>query len=228
MTPLLSLRSVEKTYGGQAGAVEVLRGIDFEMEEGETAAIVGPSGSGKTTLLSLCAGLDLPTSGEIMVAGTGISGLSEDERALLRVETMGFIFQSFHLMPSLTALENVLLPMELKGNVNKVEAKKLLEQVGLGDRLHHYPSQLSGGERQRVGVARAFANSPRILFADEPTGNLDRETSGKVADLIFNLNKEQGTTLLLITHDLDLARRASRQLDLAQGKLVEAAEGCAV
>jgi len=228
MSAILSLRSVKKSYGNQTNPLEVLRGIDLEMEDGETAAIVGPSGSGKTTLLSLCAGLDLPSSGEITVVGTDISGLSEDGRAQLRVRNMGFIFQSFHLMPSLTALENVLLPMELKGIASKSKAEDLLDQVGLGDRLHHYPSQLSGGERQRVGVARAFANSPRILFADEPTGNLDRETSGKVADLIFNLNRELGTTLLLITHDLELARRAARQFDLVHGRLIEAEQGCPV
>lgn len=221
MVQLLTAENVGKTYQGVHGPVTVLQGVHFSISAGESAAIVGPSGSGKTTLLSLCAGLDLPTTGQIRVLGKCLQDFSEDVRAQFRIENLGFIFQSFHLMPSLTALENVLLPMELKGCPNRNAARELLANVGLVDRMDHYPSQLSGGERQRVGVARAFANRPRILFADEPTGNLDRETSGLIEELIFDLNRELGTTLLVITHDMNLAARADRTFDIRDGRLHE-------
>jgi putative ABC transport system ATP-binding protein len=216
------VENVGKTYQGIHGPVTVLREVHFSIGKGETAAVVGPSGSGKTTLLSLCAGLDLPTTGEITFLGQALQKLSEDARAQFRIDNLGFIFQSFHLMPSLTALENVLLPMELKGRPDRRAAKDLLVNVGLAERMDHYPSQLSGGERQRVGVARAFANRPLFLFADEPTGNLDRETSGLIEELIFNLNRELGTTLLVITHDMELAARAMRTFEIREGKLHEA------
>lgn len=221
MNALLESESLTKTYHGNHGSLEVLKGISFSLQAGETAAIVGPSGSGKSTLLSLCAGLDTPTSGSLKFQGQSFGQLSEDMRAQMRIDHMGFIFQSFHLMASLTALENVLLPMELKGVPDRNQAKALLDAVGLGARMHHYPSQLSGGECQRVGVARAFANKPAILFADEPTGNLDRETSSRIESLIFDLNQAQQTTLLLITHDLELASKAQRRFDLHDGLLIE-------
>ena len=188
--------------------------------------ILGPSGSGKTTLLGLLAGLDEPTEGEVELAGESLSALDEDARAALRAERIGFIFQSFHLIPTLTALENVLVPLELLGPDRApapVEAEKtardLLERVGLGDRVDHYPAQLSGGEQQRVGIARAFANEPRVLFADEPTGNLDRETGEEVENLLFALNEQRGTTLVIVTHDLALSRRAHRIVHLEGGRI---------
>lgn len=186
----------------------VLHDISFDIEERETFAIVGPSGSGKTTLLGLCAGLDRPDSGNISLCGADIGSLTEDERAVLRNRNIGFVFQDFQLLSTLTALENVAVPLELQGagNASKI-GKELLEKVGLGNRIHHYPSHLSGGEQQRVAVARAFSNSPSILFADEPTGNLDAETGEKVIELLFNLNKESGTTLVIVTHDLELAQK---------------------
>ena len=181
---------------------------------------MGPSGSGKTTLLGLCAGLDYPTSGSVTLCGTNLETLNEDERAALRNKEVGFIFQNFQLLPTLTALENVVVPLELQGEKNAMTyGKTLLEKVGLEDRLDHYPSQLSGGEQQRVALARAFSNRPSILFADEPTGNLDEETGEKVIQLLFDLNKEAGTTLIIITHDLDLARRTQQVLRLKGGKI---------
>lgn len=222
MNLVLSANQVGKSYPGEGQPVQVLRNVSFSMEEGEAVAIVGPSGSGKTTLLSLCAGLEKPTEGGITLLGNEMNAMSEDERASLRNKQVGFVFQSFHLMPSLTACENVMLPLELSGRGNpEKDARSLLEQVGLEKRLHHYPSQLSGGEQQRVAIARAFINQPRILFADEPTGNLDRDTGRRIIQLLFNLNKERSTTLLLITHDEKLAMRTGRVFKMDGGFMSE-------
>ena len=200
----------------------VLDKISFSVAAGETISIVGPSGSGKTTLLGLSAGLDRSTSGEIELNGVALEGLDEDELAVLRNQYVGFIFQNFQLLPTLTALENVMVPLELRGEKGvRGRSRELLERVGLGDRLHHYPAQLSGGEQQRVSLARAFANEPRILFADEPTGNLDAETSELVAEMIFELNKQAGTTLVLVTHNVELAARTGRIIRLAKGHIIE-------
>lgn len=218
---MLKVQHVTQTYQSGSSRLTVLDDIDFEIADGSVTAIVGPSGSGKTTLLGLCAGLDRATKGEIVLAGNPLSGLNEDQRAKIRSEFVGFVFQSFQLIPTLTALENVLVPIELKGIRNGTKtAKALLERVGLGDRSHHYPTQLSGGEQQRVAIARAFINEPRILFADEPTGNLDNATGESIEDLIFSLNKDQGTTLVLVTHDMDLAQKADRIISLKAGKVV--------
>ncbi len=222
MTKILNVQHLEKKYHSGSKKLTVLHDISFSVEEGETFAIVGPSGSGKTTLLGLCAGLDQPDSGTISLCGTELNGLSEDERALLRNQHVGFVFQDFQLLPTLTALENVAVPLELQGDKNAISAsKELLNKVGLGDRFNHYPSQLSGGEQQRVALARAFSNNPSILFADEPTGNLDAETGEKVVQLLFQLNKELGTTLVMITHDLELAEKTQRILRLKGGKIIE-------
>lgn len=222
MTNILNVEHLEKTYKSGEKELKVLDNISFNIKEGETFAIVGPSGSGKTTLLGLCAGLDQSDKGNIDLCGTKIDSLNEDERALLRNKNIGFIFQDFQLLPTLTAIENVSVPLELQG-VKKPEkiARDLLEKVGLSDRSNHYPSQLSGGEQQRVALARAFSNNPRILFADEPTGNLDTETSEKVVKLLFDLNKEAGTTLVIVTHDMDLAKRNQRILKLQGGKIMK-------
>jgi putative ABC transport system ATP-binding protein len=221
MTKILKINGLEKTYKSGSKQLTVLHNVSFEVEKGQTFSIVGPSGSGKTTLLGLCAGLDTPNAGTVELCGHILNTLNEDERAQLRNEEVGFIFQDFQLLPTLTALENVSVPLELQGAKNAVsKAKELLEKVGLADRVHHYPSQLSGGEQQRVAVARAFSNSPSILFADEPTGNLDEETGEKVIQLLFNLNKEAGTTLVIITHDLDLAARTQQILRLKGGKIL--------
>ncbi len=204
----------------------VLKDIDLEIEAGGAVAVVGPSGSGKTTLLGLLAGLDLPSAGHVELDGQNLSELSEDERAVVRAEKVGFVFQSFQLIPTLTALENVLVPIELQdaaavnGADAEARAAELLERVGLGDRTHHYPAQLSGGEQQRVGLARAFANRPKILMADEPTGNLDADTGGHVIDLMVKLNREEGTTLVLVTHDVELASKAHRIVRLSGGRVV--------
>jgi putative ABC transport system ATP-binding protein len=221
MAKILNVHNLEKTYSSGSKKLTVLHDISFEIEERETFAIVGPSGSGKTTLLGLCAGLDRPDSGSISLCGKELSSLTEDERAVLRNRNIGFVFQDFQLLPTLTALENVAVPLELQGvkNASKT-SKELLEKVGLGDRFHHYPSQLSGGEQQRVAVARAFSNNPSILFADEPTGNLDAETGEKVIELLFDLNKESGTTLVIVTHDLELAQKTQRILRLKGGKII--------
>ena len=200
----------------------VLDKISFSVAAGETISIVGPSGSGKTTLLGLSAGLDRSTSGVIELNGVALESLDEDERAVLRNQYVGFIFQNFQLLPTLTALENVMVPLELRGEKGvRGRSRELLERVGLGDRLHHYPAQLSGGEQQRVSLARAFANEPRILFADEPTGNLDAETSELVAEMIFELNRQAGTTLVLVTHNVELAARTGRIIRLAKGHIIE-------
>ena len=200
----------------------VLDSLSFIADEGETMAIVGPSGSGKTTLLGICAGLDLPSTGYVSLAGVRLNALDEDDRAYVRNKHVGFIFQSFQLVPTLTALENVMVPIELRGDTTSREtAEKLLARVGLEDRMEHYPSQLSGGEQQRVAIARAFITEPSILFADEPTGNLDEDTAEYITQLIFDLNKEHNTTLVLVTHNLQLAERTDRILLLKSGKLVE-------
>jgi len=222
MTNILKVDNLEKTYQSGEKELKVLDNISFSIQAGETFSIVGPSGSGKTTLLGLCAGLDQSDQGEIELCGTKIDSLNEDERALLRNKNVGFIFQDFQLLPTLTALENVMVPLELQGSKRPEKmAKDLLEKVGLADRFDHYPSQLSGGEQQRVALARAFSNKPSILFADEPTGNLDAETSEKVVQLLFDLNKEAGTTLVIVTHDMDLAKMTQRILRLQRGKIMK-------
>ena len=203
--------------------LEILRGIDLEIKRGETAAIGGASGSGKSTLLGLLAGLDAPSSGEITLDGVNIVNLDEDERATLRSEKVGFVFQYFQILPALTALENVMLPLELAGiDSAREKSEELLSRVGLAERFHHYPRTLSGGEQQRVAIARAFASQPLILFADEPTGNLDTTTGATVVELLFGLNKEEGTTLVLVTHDNTLADRCQRKFTMTAGHLEEA------
>lgn len=221
---MLKVQRLTKLYPTAAGPLTVLHEVSFELAAGASLAIVGPSGSGKTTLLGLCAGLDRATSGEVALAGTALGPLSEDARARLRNEQVGFVFQNFQLIPTLTALENVLVPLELRGGGGREAVKAahaLLKRVGLGEREDHYPVQLSGGEQQRVALARAFINEPRILFCDEPTGNLDGVTAHTVTDLIFGLNRERGTTLVLVTHDPDLARRCSRAIRLRAGAVEE-------
>jgi len=218
---ILKVERLTKTYATAAGPLTVLHEVSLEIEAGGSCAIVGPSGSGKTTLLGLCAGLDQPSSGRVELAGREIGGLDEDGRARVRNESVGFVFQNFQLIPTLTALENVLVPMELRGEAgHEAAARALLERVGLGARLDHYPVKLSGGEQQRVALARAFINQPRILFCDEPTGNLDGDTAHAMVDLIFGLNREKGTTLVLVTHDLELARRTQRIIRLKNGAVV--------
>lgn len=221
MTEILNVQNVGKTYQSGLRALTVLENVNFTLKEKDTFAIVGPSGSGKTTLLGLCAGLDRPGTGSIQLCGEEVNQLNEDERAVLRNQYVGFIFQNFQLIPTLTALENVIVPLELqkKKNVQKI-GMELLGKVGLSERQHHYPSQLSGGEQQRVSLARAFSNQPKILFADEPTGNLDHETGEKVIKLLFDLNTEAGTTLVIVTHDMELAKKAQRTLRLKGGKVV--------
>lgn len=221
MPKILKISGLEKTYTSGSKELKVLQNISFDVEKGQTFSIVGPSGSGKTTLLGICAGLDKPTAGKIELCGRDLSALDEDERALLRNKEVGFIFQNFQLLPTLTALENVSVPLELQGAKDAAtSASTLLEKVGLKDRLHHYPSQLSGGEQQRVALARAFSNKPSILFADEPTGNLDEDTGEKVIQLLFELNKDAGTTLVIISHDLDLANRTQQILRLKGGQIL--------
>lgn len=218
--PLLAVQRLTKTYGPPAAPLTVLRDVSFALSPGETLAIVGPSGSGKTTLLGLCAGLDTPTSGDVELAGHSLGALSEDARARVRNEQVGFVFQNFQLLPTLTALENVLVPLELRGlGAPANRASALLKQVGLGERTGHYPAQLSGGEQQRVALARAFINEPRLLFADEPTGNLDGDTARRITDMLFALNTAAGTALVLVTHDLDLAGRCHRILRLRGGAM---------
>ncbi len=221
METILNTSGLGKTYQSAGKTLTVLDNISFEVEAGSTNAIVGPSGSGKTTLLGLCAGLDRSTTGTVTLNGINLGSLGEDKRAQVRNQYVGFIFQNFQLLPTLTALENVMVPLELRGEKNiRARALDLLDKVGLAERGHHYPAQLSGGEQQRVSLARAFSNQPKILFADEPTGNLDAETSEKVVKLIFDLNKEAGTTLVLVTHDLELAAKTQRILRIKGGKLV--------
>jgi putative ABC transport system ATP-binding protein len=218
---ILHCRSLGRTYQSAGRDLTVLKDITFSIEPGEFLAILGPSGSGKTTLLGLLAGLDRPSSGTVILDGQELGSLSEDERARLRAEKIGFVFQSFQLIPTLTAQENVQVPLELRGErETRSRARELLGRVGLTGREHHYPAQLSGGEQQRVAVARGFSSRPRVLFADEPTGNLDASTGATIIELMVNLNRDLGTTLVLVTHDLDLASRAHRTIRLADGRVV--------
>ena len=219
---ILAIRNLSKTYQSGSRKLTVLENVNFEIQAGETISIVGPSGSGKTTLLGLCAGLDSGSTGSVVLNGQALEKLNEDQRAAVRNKDVGFIFQNFQLLPTLTALENVMVPLELKKRKDaKEKALELLEKVGLKDRATHYPTQLSGGEQQRVSIARAFANEPKILFADEPTGNLDTETGEMIERLIFDMNKEKGTTLILVTHDLDLAAKTQRSIHIKGGKIQE-------
>ncbi|HWC61570.1 MAG TPA: ABC transporter ATP-binding protein [Verrucomicrobiae bacterium] len=218
---MLEVRGLTKSYRSGNDLLTVVKDISFSLEAGASCAIVGPSGSGKTTLIGLCAGLDVPTAGDVLLDGVPLGTLNEDGRARVRNDIVGFVFQTFQLLPTLTALENVMVPLELRGgNHARDQAVELLNRVGLGQRLTHYPAQLSGGEQQRVALARAFINRPKILFADEPTGNLDAETGKLVIQNLFALNAEAGTTLVLVTHDLELAKRAQRIIRLKGGAVV--------
>jgi putative ABC transport system ATP-binding protein len=218
---MLACEQLTQTYLSGGRPLTVLKDITFSLEDGGFLAVVGPSGSGKTTLLGLLAGLDRPTAGRVMLDGQDLNTLDEDQRARLRAEKVGFVFQSFQLIPTLTARENVQVPLELRGEAGEERAAELLERVGLGERGHHYPAQLSGGEQQRVALARAFSTRPKLLFADEPTGNLDARTGATVVGLMRSLNEEVGTTLVLVTHDLNLAGMARRVIRLADGEVVE-------
>ena len=221
MSTILDIQDLRKDYNSGDRHLTVLQGIHFSLQAGDTCSIVGPSGSGKTTLLGLCAGLDRASAGSVILNGIKLDKLSEDERAQVRNQYVGFIFQNFQLIPTLTALENVMVPLELRGERNvQQQAMELLDRVGLAERHDHYPTQLSGGEQQRVSLARAFSNSPTILFADEPTGNLDEETGQRVEQLLFDLNRERGTTLVLVTHDLDLAEKTNRIIRIKGGTVV--------
>jgi putative ABC transport system ATP-binding protein len=220
-TPVLKAEGLTKKVSSPEGELTILDHADLEIRAGESVAILGPSGAGKSTLLSLLAGLDLPSEGQVWVNGRELTALDEDGRAAVRADQVGFVFQSFHLVPALTALENVMLPLELAGRKEaRREARAALEDVGLKPRVGHYPRQLSGGERQRVAIARAFVGQPSLLFADEPTGNLDTRTGEKIADLLFRLNAERGTTLVLVTHDRGLAARCDRQLEMDSGRIL--------
>jgi putative ABC transport system ATP-binding protein len=219
--PVLKSEGLTKQVSSPEGELTILDRADLEIMAGESVAILGPSGAGKSTLLSLLAGLDLPTRGQVWVNGTELTGLDEDGRAAVRANEVGFVFQSFHLVPALTALENVMLPLELAGQKDARRiARAALDEVGLGARVGHYPRQLSGGERQRVAIARAFVGRPSLLFADEPTGNLDSRTGARIVDLLFRLNAERGTTLVLVTHDRALADRCDRQLEMDAGRIL--------
>jgi len=219
---VLQADHLTKAYPSGGQQLVVLDDVSFEVSQGNSLSIIGPSGSGKTTLLGLCAGLDVPTAGTVSLMGFKINAMGEDDRAYVRNQMVGFVFQNFQLLSTLTALENVMVPLELRG-VRGVEnkAKELLSRVGLGSRFHHYPTQLSGGEQQRVAMARAFITSPKILFADEPTGNLDEDNAHHVTDLLFGMNREEKTTLVLVTHNLELAQRTDRVLRMRGGKIVE-------
>jgi putative ABC transport system ATP-binding protein len=220
---LLSARNLTKAYRSGLHDLVVLKDVSLEVLPGETCAIVGPSGSGKTTLLGLSAGLDTATSGNVILAGQDLGTLDEDSRAQVRNQHVGFVFQNFQLLPTLTAIENVLLPLELRGGkVDEAEGLRLLEQVGLRDRANHYPIQLSGGEQQRVAIARAFVTRPELLFADEPTGNLDGDTAHRIADMLFELNRSAGTALVLVTHDMELAQRCRQVIRLKGGQRIDA------
>ena len=222
---MIQTKSVIKHIPVGEELVRILNGVELTITDGESVAITGASGSGKSTLLGILAGLDVPSSGQVVLGEHEITHMNEDQRAEVRSELVGFVFQSFQLLPALTALENVMLPLELAGNSDaKQVATEFLQKVGLNERLSHYPRQLSGGEQQRVAVARAFASQPKILFADEPTGNLDHATGEQIIELLFELNQAQGTTLVLVTHDMDLAKRCGRQLQLADGVLVDVSE----
>jgi putative ABC transport system ATP-binding protein len=217
----LDVRELTKTYVSGDRQLTVVDQVSFLIPKGSATAIVGPSGSGKTTLLGLCAGLDRPTSGSVILNGTELGDRTEEERASIRNRFVGFIFQTFQLLPTLTAIENVMVPLELRGTANAAGgARELLDRVGLSERASHYPAQLSGGEQQRVAIARAFVNRPLLLFADEPTGNLDAETGKVVEDLLFELNRESGTTLVMVTHNLELAARTGRTIKLRGGSIV--------
>jgi putative ABC transport system ATP-binding protein len=225
---VLEAIQVSKQVSSPEGSLTILSGVSFRIVAGESVAVVGPSGAGKSTLLALLAGLDLPTSGHVVLNGANLSELDEDGRAGVRAESVGFVFQSFHLVPSLNALENVMLPLELAGKRDaRTTARGIIEQVGLKDRWSHYPSQLSGGEKQRVAIARAFATEPAVLFADEPTGNLDSQTGANIMELMFDLNRSSRTTLILVTHDHSLAERCDRILTLDAGLLVNDSEAAA-
>lgn len=218
---VLSVENLTRRYPSAGRALTVLDHVTFDLPAGASCAVMGPSGSGKTTLLGLCAGLDLPDEGAVAINGVSLGALSEEERAAFRRKHIGFVFQSFRLLPTLTAVENVMLPVELLGLPNaRAQAETLLDRVGLKDRLRHFPSQLSGGEQQRVGLARAFIHRPLVLFADEPTGNLDAETGETVARMLFELNRAEGTALVIVTHNAELAARTGRILKLSGGKLV--------
>ena len=219
--PILEIIGLKKIHRTASHELTVLHSVNLSLAEGDTCAIIGPSGSGKTTLLGLCAGLDDATSGSVKLDGQALESLSQDQRAALRNRLVGFVFQSFQLIPTLTAIENVLVPLELRGETRREkDAAELLAQVGLGDRLDHYPLQLSGGEQQRVALARAFIHCPKILFADEPTGNLDAETSGPIVEMLFRLNREAGTALVLVTHDPALAAKARRVVKMSGGTII--------
>jgi len=218
---VMQCEHLTKTYQSGERPLTVLDDVSFSAVQGTSLAIIGPSGSGKTTLLGLCAGLDVPSSGVLSLMGFKLNAMNEDDRAYVRNQFVGFVFQNFQLLPTLTALENVMVPLELRGEKNiSTKAKDLLARVGLEDRFHHFPTQLSGGEQQRVALARAFITSPRILFADEPTGNLDEENARQITDLIFTMNRQEKTTLILVTHNLELAEKTERILQMKGGKLV--------
>ena len=218
---MIKVENLQKRVAMAEGELEILKGIDLEIKRGESLAIVGASGSGKSTLLGLLAGLDEPSGGRVVINGTDIGSLTEDQRAVFRGEHVGFVFQSFQLLPALTALENVMLPLEIKGRSNaREQAEGFLKRVKLGNRMHHYPLQLSGGEQQRVAISRAFSSQPDILFADEPTGNLDTLTGKHIIDLLFELNSQEGTTLVLVTHEERLAQRCNRCITLDAGAIV--------
>lgn len=219
---LLAAENLTKAYPSGDKKLVVLDNVSFSVAQGSRISIIGPSGSGKTTLLGLCAGLDIPTSGTVSLMGFKLNAMDEDDRAYLRNQFTGFVFQNFQLLPTLTALENVMVPLELRGERNvQPRAKELLGRVGLGDRLHHYPTQLSGGEQQRVAIARAFITSPKILFADEPTGNLDEENANQIINLLFGINGEEKTTLVLVTHNLELARMTDHILQMKGGRIAD-------
>lgn len=218
---VLQAEGLTKAYRSAENELVVLDNVSFAAAQGTSLSIIGPSGSGKTTLLGLCAGLDVPSGGIITLMGFKLNAMSEDDRAYIRNQYVGFVFQNFQLLSTLTAQENVMVPLELRGEKNIAKkAKELLDRVGLGDRMHHYPSQLSGGEQQRVAMARAFITSPKILFADEPTGNLDEENAKHIVDLLFGMNREEKTTLVLVTHNLELAQRTERILQMKGGRLI--------
>ncbi len=219
---VLEAENLTKIYKSGNRSLTVLDNVSFSAVQGTSLSIIGPSGSGKTTLLGLCAGLDVPTSGNISLMGLKLNAMDEDDRAYARNQHVGFVFQNFQLLSTLTALENVMIPMELRGEKNvETKAAELLDRVGLKDRMDHYPTQLSGGEQQRVAMARAFINSPKILFADEPTGNLDEENADHVTDVLFEMNREEKTTLVLVTHNLELAKKTERVLQMKGGKIIE-------
>ena len=219
---MVEIRNLHLSLIGGAGAVNILRGVDLSVKSGETISIVGPSGAGKTTLLMALSGLERPSSGQVRIADTDLTAISEDDLARFRRRHVGIVFQSFHLVPTMTALENVSLPLEFAAAADTAgQAKAALEKTGLGDRLHHFPGELSGGEQQRVALARAFVANPSLLLADEPTGNLDRETGIMVMDLLFSLQKEHGTTLVLVTHDETLASRCNRSIQMVDGRMME-------